>query len=287
MATNSRQARREAESKRKAYCFNYLDRLSILFNNSVSVINLPDDLPKRYLLRTLLTKGAIAYDKETGLFLPFVESGIDVYGLPQNYNLIGFNGFTKWCKPDEVVILRANDYQVPLYDYFVQQVDKLVDFDMAIEQNLEAIKTMTIAEVQDHATLLSIANEMEMRRIGATIVYQNKSANIGNEIKVQNTGAEYLVDKLQEGRKEILNETLSHIGLSVANVDKKERVQTAEINASNGYAIDSISSMVDTFNHDSEVGGLSIRLKANTSLMEDREIQQEIDTKEGNTNDKL
>ena len=286
MASNSRQARRIAEGKRQQYSNNYLDRLSILFNNSVSVNNLPDDLPKRYLLRTLLTKGAIAYDKTTKLFLPFVESGIDVYGLPQNYNLIGFNGFTKWCTPDEVVILRANDYKVPLYDYFVQQVEKLVDFDMAIEQNLEAIKTMTIAEVQDQATLLSIANEIELRRIGATVVYQNKSANIGNEIKVQSTGAEYLVDKLLEARKEILNETLSHIGLSVANVDKKERVQTAEINASNGYAIDSISTMVDTFNHDSEVGGLSIRLEANTSLMEDREFQQEIE-KEGTNNDRV
>lgn len=280
MANNSRTARREAEQRRKEYVETYRDRFAVLFHNSVVIENLPEDLPKRYLLRILLQQGGIAYDKETKLFLPYVVGGIDVYGLPTWYNLIGFNGFTVRRERDKVVILRANDLKFPLQRYLDQQIEKIVDFDMAISQNLEAIKTMTVAEVNDGSTMLSMANEMESRRIGATVIFQNKSANIGNEVKVQSTGAQYLVDKLLEARKEILNETMQAIGLSVANTDKRERVQTSEILASQLYTKDCIQTLIDTFNYDAEVGGLSIRLKGNTAVLDAIELEQENDNKE-------
>lgn len=275
MAINTRDARREAERKRERYKNNYMADFAMLFHNAVVVENLPNDLPKRYLLRILLTKGGIAYDKQTGLYLPFVEKGIDVYGLPQSYDLIGFNGYIlSERKPEEVVILRANDLKYSIEEYLLQQVNKLVDYDLAIEQNLEAVKTMTIAEVQDESQVLSLANEIQSRRIGATIVVKNKNAMAGAEIKVSKTGAEYLVDKIRQDRKEVLNETLAKIGINVANVDKRERVQNAEIRASQGYALDSLSCLIQTFNHDAELGELKIRLKGNTSLF----LQSELDT---------
>ena len=78
MATNTRQARKDAEKKREVYFNNYMSQFCILFNESVEVENLPSDLPKRYLLRVLRNKGGIAYDKQTKLFLPYVEKGIDL-----------------------------------------------------------------------------------------------------------------------------------------------------------------------------------------------------------------
>lgn len=280
MATNSRQARREAEHKRAEYFDNYMANLCLLFNNAVEIQDLPNDLPKRYLLRVLRNKGAIAYDKITGLYLPFVEKGIDVYGLPLEYSLIGYNGFIVSRKPKDVVILRANDLKYPIVEYFEQQVKKLVDFDLAIEQNLDAIKTMTIAEVPDETSLLSLANEYQARRIGSTVVFKNKNTMQGAEIKVSQTGAEYLVDKLLECRRKVLNETLSTIGINVANVDKKERVQGEEIKASQGYALDSIKTLIDTFNYDAKIGGLKIRLKGNTSLYIQNELYTKLQEKE-------
>lgn len=275
MANNTRRAIREAQEKRKNYEQNYFMDFVSLFTNSVEVENCPSDLPKRYLLRTLFTKGGIAYDKQTNLFLPFVHKGIDVYGLPTGYQLVGFNGLVLDRKPEEVVILRANDLEFPLEPYIIQQIKKIVDIDLAIEQNLEAIKTMTIAEINDESALLSLTNEALAKRIGATIVYKNRNSMQGAELKVSNTGAQYLIDKLLENRKEIMNETLSRIGINVANVDKRERVQGEEIRASQGYALDSLGVLVDTFNHDSEIGGLKIRLKGKTSLVK----QNDLDTK--------
>ena len=273
MATNTKQARRDAERKRRDYENSYRSDFASKFHNAVKVVNLPVDLPKRYLLRTLLNKGGIAFDKQTGLYLPFVYGGIDVYGEPKWYNLIGFNGYTLMRNASEVVILRANDLLYPTGDYIDIQVQKLVNFDMAIEQNLEAIKTMTIMEVKDHQTLLSLANLAEARQIGATIVFENKSANLADNLTVSSTGAQYLVTSLLEDRNKVYNETLMHLGISSANIDKAERVQSIEVTASQGVAIESIKTLIDTFNHDAKVGGLDIRLEYNTALMEDRELE--------------
>ena len=280
MATNTREARKEALKKRDIYFNNYMSQFCILFNESVEIENLPSDLPKRYLLRVLRNKGGIAYDKITKLYLPYVEKGIDVYGLPLEYTLIGFNGFVVSRKPEEVVILRANDLRYPIVEYFEQQIYKLVDLDLAIEQNLDSIKTCSIAEVSDESQLLSLANEYQAKRIGATVIFKNKKALTGSEIKVSKTEAQYLVDKLLENRKKILNETLSSIGINMPNVDKRERVQDNEIRASQGFALDSLNALINTFNHDAEIGGLTIRLKGKTSLYKQDELETKIKEKE-------
>lgn len=265
MAINTKESVKEALKRRERYYNEYINRFSIFFHNSVSIETTQfKDLPKRYLLRILMNKGAIAFDKTTQLFLPFTASGIDIYGLPQRYNLIGMNGYTKMCYPEEVVILRANDKMIPIQLYLEQQSAKLTEIDMAIEQNLEAIKTMTLVEVPDKATMLSFSNLESARQIGASVVFVNKSANIKGNINVASTGAEYLVDKLQEARREILNETFQTLGIGTMNTYKKERVQSAEVEASNFYTIDSINTLIDTFNYDADYGELDIHLRPNT-----------------------
>ena len=275
MANSTKKAVKDALRKRQDYENDYRSLFSMLFHNSVIVEDLPSDLPKRYLLRVLKNKGGISYDKITKVYLPFVKQGIDLYGLPQRYNLIGYNGITYLRDAKDVVILRANDLEYPLEMYIENQVAKLVDYDLAIEQNLEAIKTMSIAEVPDQNALLSLVNMQNAKRIGATIAYVNKKSMTGTELKTQSTGAEYLIDKLRQDRKECMNETLSTIGINVANVDKRERVQDAEIRASQGFALDCITTLVETFNHDAEIGGLKIRLRANTSLTKQNELDIE------------
>ena len=272
MANNTKKAIKDAKDKRRKYYDDYIAKFFLLFHNSVKVEG--SDIPKRYLLKTLLTKGAIAYDKETGLYLPFTAEGIDIYGLPLNYILIGYNGFIVNRKPEEVVILRANDLRYPYIYYFEMQACKLVDYDMAIEQNLEAVKTQSIAEVESQDTLLSLANEVEAKRLGATVIY--KAKGISDGLKVQPTNAEYLVDKLLLARREIYNETLATIGISVANTDKRERVQVEEIRASEGYGIDTINTLVETFNYDAEVGNLPIRLVGNTELIKENEMDKNL-----------
>ena len=281
MAINTRSAVKEALKKSQEYKETYLKRFSTFFHNAVKIeTNEFKDLPKRYLLETLMNKGAIAFDRSLRLFLPFTQSGVDIYGLPTQYTLIGMNGFNKLCSPEEVVILRANDLRVPLQIYLEQQASKLADIDMAIEQNLNAIRTMSLVEVPDKATMLSFSNLESAREIGASVVFVNKSANIQGNIKVSQTGAEYLIDKLQEARREILNETFQTLGIGTMNTYKKERVQSAEVEASNFYTIDSINTLIDTFNYDADFGDIDIHLVPNTIVTSVLDVDLEEDPKE-------
>lgn len=266
MASNTKQAVREAIRKREEYRNNYNSLFRLLFHNSVKIKNLPVDLPKRYLLANLLNRGSIAYDKETKLFLPYAQGGINVYGLPKEYFLIGYNGLYLERKAENVVILRANDLSYPIKKYLEQQVDKLVEYDISIAQNLEAIRTTSVIRVGEKSQLLSLANVDNARRVGSAIVYTDKEIDLGNNLTVASTGAEYIVDKLLENKRNVLNETLSVLGISNSNTEKRERVQETEVLASLGFAKNCIKTLVETFNYDAQVGGVEIRFEENTEL---------------------
>ena len=272
MASNTRQAVREAIIKRNKLIHNYIKRLEMLFDNCVVCENLPDDLPKRYLLKVLRENGGIAYDIKTKLFLRFTPLGLDTYGLPKLYTLYGYDGIMYTRNARDVVILRTSDNEYCIQDYFKIQAEKLVDLDLAIEQNLDAVKTMSLVEFDDEKSALSLVNLNNAKRLGATVAFVNKKTlnSENTSHRVYSTNATYLGGDLLEARRKILNETLSSIGINVANVDKKERVQGEEIRASQGYGIDCLKVLCDTFNYDAEQskGLITMRLKGNTSLYE-------------------
>lgn len=289
MSRLTRQQIRDAEIERSSLQRYYDFQFASLFHNSIKVENLPSELPKRYLLRVLYEQGAIAYDKQTQLFLPFNAVGVNQYGLPTHYNLVKYNGGVLLRDANEVVILRTNDINLALKSLIDVNVKKLVELDMTINQNLDAIKTMTLIEVENPSTLMSLDNLSMARKIGASLCFVNKgsgSSKLMNSFTATSTGAQYLVDKLQENRRHVLNETLSIMGIATANTEKRERVQSIEVLASQNYAIDMINMIVDTFNYDAKIGGLDIRLKGNTTLAKTSEIQLD-NARKGEENGKI
>ena len=272
----SKQERKRAERRRNEIALDYRNRLGLIFENSITFENLPAELPKRYLTRVLREKGGIAYDKISGLYLPYVRMGIDVYGLPTGYTLVGYDGTVFTRRADEVIILRTNPHSVPIQKFLDIQIDKIVEFDMSIMQNLDAIKTMSVIDVPDIKTLNTLQNLDDSRRIGASVAFASSLAT--KSLNVFSTNAQFFIDKLNEARREIWNDTLAYLGVSTANVDKRERVQSAEIVATEGYSYDCLNILIDTFNYDAEIGGLPIRVSANTIMYEqlENEINNEV-----------
>lgn len=285
MSGTSRKERRDALKQSRLYYSIWLRRFIAFAHNSVKFENL-GDTPKRYIMKVLINYGAIAYDKQTRLFLRFVQEGYDVYGLPERYTLYGYNGLTLSRSPDEVVILRINDLQEPIKPYLTLKANRITDFDMAIMQNLEAIKTMTIYECNSDGQALSLVNQAESRRIGATMFFANKNTFKDTNIKVANTGAQYLVDKLQIAKQREINEALSSLGMAVANTDRKERENDLEVNSLLSYSKDCLYLNIDTFNYDAKQGGLDIRMVANTSTDELWEVKNEKNIPKNNNDNK-
>ena len=278
---SSRQERKRAEKRRNEIALDYRNRLGLIFENSIAFENLPAELPKRYLTRVLREKGGIAYDKISGLYLPYVRMGIDVYGLPTGYTLVGYDGTVFTRRADEVIILRTNPHSVPIQQFLDIQIEKIVEFDISIMQNLDAIKTMSVIDVPDIKMLNTLQNLDDSRRIGASVAFASSLAT--KSLNVFSTNAQFFIDKLNEARREIWNDTLAYLGVSTANVDKRERVQSAEIVATEGYSYDCLNILIDTFNYDAEIGGLPIRVRANTIMYE--QLENEINNAEENEND--
>lgn len=273
----------KAERRLEQYRNDYMTYFLSLAHNSIIVENLPREIPKRYFLKVLFKQGKIGHikgeDKE--LYLPASGVGVDIYGLPTDYILTGYNGFVHTARAEEVDILRINDLAFPLYPFLQMQSRKLAEIDASIFQNLNAVKTMRMYEVKDQSTLLSMQNAEKASSTGASCIFVTKGALKENVI-VHETGAEYLCDKLTELKKEIMNETLIRLGIMTANTNKRERVQTAEVNATVGQTIDSIYIMIDTFNYDAEIAGLNLRMRLNSVTEEYYQLSNQ--NKEGTEN---
>lgn len=235
-----------------------------ILHNAVNVVNLPGDIPKRYFLRTLFESGKIGYGN--GLYLPVSGSGVDMYGEPTHYTFTAENNvsFTKPAK--DCVILRINDQSYPVYPFLKLRARQLAEIDTSISQNMFACRTQAVYECADNASLLSLQNAYRARKLGADVIFATNAMINETKLTVHNTGAEYLCDKLYELRREVFDDTLTRLGFMTSNTDKRERVQSAEVNATIGTAYDNIYVMIDTFNHDAETGNLDIRLELNGAI---------------------
>ena len=185
-----------------------------LLHNAIEIENLPDDVPKRYFLRVLFKCGKIG--EWNGLYLKANGIGIDIYGLPTEYNLIGYNGFIRTVKAKDAKILRLNDLAIPIEPYLDYQCGLIVDIETAIRQNIEATRTMKLIECRDQASLLSIKNINEASRLGATAVFMT-TAGMQDKVVVHDTGATFMCDQYMQLRKEFINETLNRLGVQTAN----------------------------------------------------------------------
>lgn len=261
---STRSERRVAEKYRKTRENYYVSHFLSILHNSVNVKNLPNNLPKRYLLGVLFRKGKIGYygnSDGSGLYLPAAGTGVDVYGLPTHYILTGYNGKVITKQAKDVVIMRINDLSLPVLPYLKIQSSLLANIDTAINQNLDAIRTMTFAKCRDQKTLLSIKNAWDANRMGATVAFIAEDG-IEQSFVTLDTGAQYLLDRLLQDRSRVMQDTLQSIGVATT-VNKNERVQSIEVQASNMYAYSNLQTIVDTFNYDAEIGGLPIRLEKN------------------------
>lgn len=278
MGNNTKQNTLDLIKMRSSLENYYASLFENIFHNSIVVEHLPKDLPKRYILHELYSKGNIAHDYKTKLYLPVNLTGINAYGLPTRAILIRYVGAALVRPIEDVCVLRTNDRSTPIKSYIDINIKKLVELDVAMMQNIESTKTTTIVAVDGQQQMLSLANMVNAKRLGAAVIYADSqlARQVGEIIKPVPIESPYLVDKFLQDREKILNETLSLLGVATANTEKRERVQSIEVMASQNYAIDCLNVLIDTFNYDAKMGGLDIRLKPNTNLfeMKDFEMQQ-------------
>lgn len=237
-----------------------------LLGNAVIVKNLPEDVPERWIKKLIFDNGEFAYYNNMCLEISG-DSGYFIYDEPTRFELRAPNRETTFfVNRSDMAWIGSNYLRKPITDFLDMQVNKIVELEISMLQNLFASRSPDILGVTDKSVILSIMQAMQQKYMGMPAIYLDNGGLDGENVKQIKLSAEFNVDKYIALTQQIVSETLAHYGILSATSDKKERVQVGELEATGDFAYDAIYSIIDYVNRDAEKQNCPIRLEFNGAL---------------------
>lgn len=245
---------------------------------------------ENFVKRALFENGAAGYDKITKQWYYVYGEGLDDYGKPTQLVLVTANGkaFSRkaYYDKDEDGAYEVLGLPIPNISMgaIVQEAtDFMQNCDVAMRQNLEACKTPYIVVCRDENLRLSFEQALQQKLMGQAVMVV--SEELGDGLKAISVNTQYLVDEFRQARDAERDTLLNKFGILTSNVGKKERVQSAEVNATLGQATDYIYLLIDTFNKQCETYGLPFEMAFNGSMEEIYLKEDEVEDKPADDTD--
>lgn len=229
----------------------YYDRLLEMSLSRYEWLNLPESVDARFLELTLFKNGlALFFDDDVlgMLALPVIISGpFNVYKIPIRRRAFT-PGVSSVNETDKSTVStyhaeRTNKDSVVCYNNMLHSPSlnmcrmfarRLADIDRTIDVNISAQKTPVLIE-SDTNTLLSLKNAYKQYEGNFPVIFGKKG--IADNVKVLMTGAPLVAPALQQLKQTIWNDAMEALGIANHGADKKERVNTLEIQANQGGTI--------------------------------------------------
>ena len=211
-----------------------------LAENVFKFNNLPEYIDLSYLNRTLLNNGAIAFFKDEVLneviALPFGSYGsLDMYGRPINIEVNGDNGYKRYLKKGEYVIMYDNTSKYSLKLDIAQLAERIAlcvrtqDINIVHQRTPRIWKCDSNTEKSVKDTINEIDSNVE------TVVSTRDSAFA--DIQGVLNPAPYVTDKIDDHLDKLWAQFYALIGVANLSIQKKERMITDEMSASQGGTI--------------------------------------------------
>lgn len=218
----------------------YLMRFTELAISMFEWTDLPDSVDERYLELQLFKRGNALYfrDEEMGdLALKCVFSGgFDVYNVPKYRKAIANNGYqSDMLDASNSVVIWNNYLRQNTYPMVQLMARRLWNLDRIIDVNANAQKTPYILRASEKQRLT--AKNLYMEVDGNEPVIFVDDAMAKDVLTVLRTDAPYIADRLYQLKTQYWNETLTYLGISNLNVQKKERFVTDEVTRNMGATI--------------------------------------------------
>lgn len=218
----------------------YRREMLTLAENVFEFKNLPEYIDVAYMNKTLLREGAIAFfyeeELESVVALPFVNIGtLDMYGRPKKIQVYGQNGYHRMLNRGEFVIMYDNNGRYPLYMDIMQMAERIalnkriIDINITQQKTPRIWKTSTELENSVKAILNDIDGNVES-------VFGYDSVDY-DDIQGVLQPAPFVADKINDNLHEEWSEFFRLIGIANIQLDKKERLITDEMKASQGGTI--------------------------------------------------
>lgn len=227
----------------------YLNRLTELSISMFEWKNLPPSVDARYLELHLFETGCMVYfddDVLGNLCLDCIANGrLGVYGDPvlrRAYS--GYNNYQKLLKESNSVIIWNNYLHTNSILDVKMFARRLYILDRIIDVNANAQKTPVLVQgtEKQRTTLINLYKEYDGN---APFIFGDKNLDL-NALKVLQTGAPYVCDKLYQLKTQLWNEALTYLGISNINIQKKERLITDEVTRNQGGTIASRYSRLES-----------------------------------------
>lgn len=242
-----------------------------LLLNAITIEGM-DFVTERFVKNQLIDVGKVGYDR-------MVDKWAAVYG--EGLNELRDPTTLIFVYPNRAAVTRPAYYEpsedgayqilgMPTPFSLAAMIDESVRVqklcDNGAMQNLAACKNPLYVIVNDDEMLLSVHHAIEQQQEGKPVVLVSKG--IGDAVKGMATGVQYIADKYADYRDRERDHLLNKLGVMTANINKRERVQVGEVNATVGQCEDYIYLMIDTFNKQMETYDLPYKMKLNAALEE-------------------
>ena len=226
----------------------YYNRLTELAISMFEWQNLPKTVDQRFLEMCLFGDGMCVFfqDEVLGyLSLQCMIGGkLNVYSIPMERKAYATNGYQRNLDETNSVII-FNNYLHTNSLLDVEMFSKrLYNLDRAIDVNANAQKTPVLIQC-DESQRLTMKNLYKQYEGNEPFIFGSKGLDASG-LKVLQTGAPYVADKLYELKTQIWNEALTYLGISNINVVKKERMITDEVTRNQGGTVASRYSRLES-----------------------------------------
>ena len=226
---------------------------------------LPENWPKDYFLLNLFVGGEICIlDTELGVIpLRCGHSGLNVYEEPTR--CIIANPILGNLEPEigeECILVRINyDYSgvMPIIDRYAGLL-AMCDSSLAVTLMNSKVAFIGMASSKAQAnTMKKMYDDISM---GKPAVFVNGDAVNQEKFFFNNVRQNFVGEEIMRVKRMIVNDFLTEIGLNNANLDKRERLNTEEVNANDEEIKNNVQHWIDNirtgFKAANEMYGLNL-----------------------------
>lgn len=264
----------DVEGQFAARTLYYKDRLFRRILSIVKLENCPEDWDIEWFKKQLFLRGYMCIGETISFgVIPMycTFAGLNVYDRPTECIISNHKIHNLTLKIDKncVLVHLQNNYQgvMQLLNIYAM---KLASIDSGIDVNIMNTKAAWMFDCDgkaQEATAKQIYDDITKGR-PAVFVRANNNSNLNSDGKIGitmlNVKNTYIADDLQDIKRQVMYEFLTEIGINNANVDKKERVNTLEVQANDDELRNSIEDWKENletqFNKVNKMFGLNIKV---------------------------
>lgn len=268
--------------------YSLYEEYKALLMNAVKIPLLPAHI-ERFVKSCMIENNQVGFDRITKRWAIAFGEGVNEYWLPTTITFFFPNNKKSYQRPafyepadNGAYLIHALPTGTSFFEIISATTNEMRECDISIRQNLKATRTPFVAVVKDENTRLSLLSAIEQKEEGKPAVIT--SADLAEGLKGVVFETPYIVDKVEQYRTIIRDRLLNKLGIMSANINKRERVQVGEVNATVGQCVDYIYLWIDTFNAQMKDYGLPYRMELNGALEElYTEGEQKNDFEENNS----